>query len=167
MKNPGHNDNGSSSASSGGSGSRKRKRGKGPAVSGGTSRARKTAALILEVLAGVRTPTQAAESLGVSPARYYSLEVRALEGLVSACEPRQKGPAVTPEKTIGKLESQIERLKRELSRQQALTRASQRAVGVTAPKKPKPSGKGKRKPRKATVRALRAAGRLRDEEAES
>src|SRR5260221_13686581 len=53
--------------------------------------ARKQAAAILEVLAGARTTGQAAEALGVSLPRYYQLEQRALEGLLSACEPRPQG----------------------------------------------------------------------------
>ena len=40
---------------------------------------------ILEVLAGVRTPTDAAAAMGISVPRYYLWEQRALEGLVAAC----------------------------------------------------------------------------------
>jgi hypothetical protein len=52
--------------------------------------ARKLAAAILEVLAGAQTPGEAAGSLGVSLARYYQLEMRALAGLVAACEDRRR-----------------------------------------------------------------------------
>lgn len=45
-----------------------------------TSDARRRAAAVLEVLAGARTPTQAAEALGVSLPRYYLLEQRAIGG---------------------------------------------------------------------------------------
>src|SRR5438270_790739 len=41
--------------------------------------AQRAAALILEVLAGGRTPTQAAEALSVSLPRYYQLETRAVD----------------------------------------------------------------------------------------
>ena len=51
------------------------------------SEAQRLAATILEVLAGVSTPTQAAETLSISLPRYYQLEARALEGLVAALTP--------------------------------------------------------------------------------
>jgi hypothetical protein len=57
--------------------------------------AQRWAAVILEVLAGVRTPAQAAEALSVSLPRYYQLETRALRGLVASCEARPKGPGRT------------------------------------------------------------------------
>jgi hypothetical protein len=50
--------------------------------------ARQLAAGILEVLAGVRSPLQAAQALGLSLPRYYQVESRALRGLLEACEPR-------------------------------------------------------------------------------
>ena len=52
--------------------------------------AQRVAAAILEVLAGVRTPTEAAAAVGLSVPRYYLWEQRALEGLVRACEPRPR-----------------------------------------------------------------------------
>ncbi len=48
----------------------------------GDERAKRSAALVLEVLAGVRTPSEASTALGVSTMRYYVLERRALEGMV-------------------------------------------------------------------------------------
>jgi len=65
--------------------------------------ARRLAAAVLEVLAGGRTPTEAAEVLGVSPPRYYALEQRALKGLVSACRKRPRGRVKTSEWEIEKL----------------------------------------------------------------
>jgi len=56
--------------------------------------ARRLATLILEVLAGGRTPTEAAQALEISVPRYYQLEGRALRGLVAACEPRPRGRQV-------------------------------------------------------------------------
>jgi hypothetical protein len=53
----------------------------GQATNAGVKR---QAAAILEVLAGARTPTEAATALAVSLPRYYQLESRALEGLVAA-----------------------------------------------------------------------------------
>ena len=55
--------------------------------------AKQRAAAILEVLAGGRTPTQAAQALGVSLGRYYLLEDNALAALVAACEPQPRGPS--------------------------------------------------------------------------
>ena len=61
---------------------------------GGTSEANRLAVAILEVLAGLRTPADAAAALGISVPRYYQLETRALEGMVTALEPRP--PATSP-----------------------------------------------------------------------
>jgi hypothetical protein len=130
--------------------------------------ARRRAALILEVLAGLRTPVSAAEALQIGAPRYYLLEQCALQGLVSACEPRPKGRTLTPERQITKLERELTVCRRELSRQQALARAAQRALGVPGsggpPAKgsgpPVPGTKGRRQ-RKPAVRALRAARVLR------
>ena len=64
----------------------------------GVSRdARRLAAALLEVLAGVRTPTEAAQQLAISLTRYDIDEGRALQGLVAACEPRPRGRVRTPE----------------------------------------------------------------------
>jgi hypothetical protein len=51
--------------------------------------AKRQAAVNLEVWAGVRTPLQAAEALGLSLPRYYQIEARGLQGLVAAgpCPP--------------------------------------------------------------------------------
>ena len=54
--------------------------------------ARRIAGAILEVLAGIRTITDVALTLGIAPARYYHLEARAIAGLIAACEPRSSGP---------------------------------------------------------------------------
>lgn len=47
----------------------------------GSSPANRLAVAILEVLAGLRTPTDASAAPGISLPRYYPVEVRALEGL--------------------------------------------------------------------------------------
>jgi hypothetical protein len=52
---------------------------------GASAQARKQAAAILEVLAGERTPMQAAEALAVSLPRYYVLETQAVQGILLAC----------------------------------------------------------------------------------
>ncbi len=134
--------------------------------------ARKQAAAILEVLAGARTPPQAAEALAVSLARYYQLEQRGLAGLLAACEPRPKGrgrPAAAT--AAAKLQKENERLQRELGRQQTLVRLAQRSVGL-APPAPAPSKEtakkaGKKRRRRPVARALAVAERLRQERTET
>lgn len=134
-----------------------------------TSDARRRAAAVLEVLAGVRTPTQAAEALGVSLPRYYLLEQRAIGGLVAACEPVPRGPQVNAERRVAALEREIARLTRESGRHQALARVAQRSLGLAPPAVPRPNGKsaGKAPPsaksrrrRRPTVRALTLAKEL-------
>ena len=134
---------------------------------GASTQARKQTATILEVLAGVRTPTQAAEVLGVSLPRYYVLEIQALQGMLVACEPRSLGRQPTSESALAALRRECEQLRRECGRQQALVRAAQRTIGLTAPPaapKPEKNGKKRRK-RRPTARALRAVARLKTEEA--
>lgn len=112
---------------------------------------------ILDVLVGSRTPLQAAECLGVSLPRYYQLEVRALDGLLSACEPRPRGRQASVETELAAVRKESERLKREVTRYQSLVRLTQRTVGVPPPV-PVKEGKRKRKP---VVRAMRRAEKLR------
>jgi hypothetical protein len=135
--------------------------------------AQRLAAAILEVLAGVRTPGQAAEAFGVSQARYFQMETRAMQALVAGCEPRPRGPGHSADQELAALKRQHERLQRELSRQQTLVRLAQRNIGLAPPKPAldKPSGKdkGKKRRRRPVVRALRAAEVLqqRSQEARS
>jgi len=136
----------------------------GPRLKAATPRQRALAAAILDVLGGGRTPLQAAESLGVSLPRYYALEARGLDGLVDACAERVRGRVRQPGREMEALRKEVERLRRELDRKQALIRACQRTVGLAAPTKPPASRKRKRRP---TVRALRAAAVLRSEPAAS
>ena len=129
-----------------------------------TQEARQMAAAILEVLAGVRTPTDAAGAIGVSLPRYYALETRALEGLLKACERRPRGPRRNHDAELGKLRREVERLQRECARSQALLRAAQRAVGLRSLEAPKLKGEAsgkKHRKRRATARALRAVAILR------
>ena len=123
--------------------------------------AKRMAAILLDVLAGSRTPTQAAETLGVSLPRYYQLESRGLDGLLAACEPRPRGRQAATGTQDETLRRDNERLRRELSRQQSLVRLTQRTLGVAPP--PPVKATGKRKPRRPTVRAMRRAEELRDE----
>jgi hypothetical protein len=127
------------------------------------------AAVVLEVLAGVRAPSEAAGLLGISLARYYQVEARALAGLVAACEPRRRGRGAAPTgNDPAALRRECERLRRECARQQALVRAAQRAVGLApspAPTGPTPTGAGRRRGRRPTARALKAAALLREDPA--
>ena len=130
----------------------------GPRLRPAPPEAKAIAAAILDVLAGGRTPQQAAESLGVSQPRYYALEARGLDGLVRACSPAPKGRRPEPAKEADTLRKEVERLKRELDRRQALVRSLQRTAGLAAPAKPATPLRRKRRP---TVRALKAAAVLR------
>jgi hypothetical protein len=125
--------------------------------------AKHLAAMLLDVLAGLRTPPQAAEALGVSLPRYYQLEDRGLNGLLAACESRPRGRQANAETQLQTLTRENERLKRELARCQSLVRLTQRTVGVPPP--PPAKTTGKRRKRQPTVRALRRAKRLREEAA--
>ena len=129
--------------SSGGSAPQSAKRSRAPFRSltgGGTirssgqpavgSEARRRAAVILEVLAGVHTPTTAAQALGIGAQRYYLLEQQALEGLVQACQPRPHGRTVTSDRQIARLERELAVCRRELGRQQALARRRALRVGA-------------------------------------
>lgn len=123
--------------------------------------AKRLAAVLLDVLTGSRTPPQAAEALGVSLPRYYQLEERGFRGLVAACEARPRGRQPDAAAERDALTKENERLKRELARQQALVRLTQRTVGIAPPAPAKAAGrKRKTRPR---VRALRRAERLKDE----
>ena len=136
--------------------------------------ARRTAAAILEVLAGMRTPSEAAHALSVSVPRYYALEQRAVTSLVAGCEPHLRGPAKSPQQRIAELQREVQRLRQQCDRQRALARAVQRTVGLPMPAPsaatakgkahgPSPSATGKkRRARRPTVRALKAAQALRD-----
>jgi hypothetical protein len=141
-----------------------------PAVnlSQATPEARRWAAAILEVLAGVRTPTEAAAALAVSLPRYYAVELRALHGLLAGCEPRPVGRVRSPQSQLQALEKECERLRRQAARQQALLRVAQRAVGLpsasgngkTAGGKEAGAKKGRR--RRPRARALRVVERLQE-----
>jgi hypothetical protein len=117
------------------------------------------AAAILEVLAGARTPAEAATALALSLPRYYQVETQALHGLVSACEPKPRGRQASPTREMAVLQKENERLRREAGRQQALVRAAQRSVGLAPP--PAPARPGGKKPRRRRLaRGLAAAARL-------
>jgi hypothetical protein len=128
------------------------------------SQAQRLAATILEVLAGVRSPPQAAQLLGITLPRYYQLEARALEGLVGALGPRPRGKQPSLENRVALLEKQLASAHRQCARQEALVRVTRRTFGLAGAAPPKsttperdPLGRKKRKP---AVRALKAARAL-------
>ena len=128
----------------------------------GTPEARRQAALILEVLGGLRGPSDAAKAMGVALPRYYMLETRALQALIKAMEPLPRGPRRNPDAEIAALQKQLTRQKQELVRGQSLQRAMRSAMGIPVdpPKDAKPEP-GKRKPKRPSVRALKAVKVLR------
>lgn len=159
-----------------------RPRGEGPGVraakqrgpyrdlgDGASTEAKRVAAVILEVLAGARTPPEAATVLKVSLPRYYLLEVRALHGMLVACEPRSRERGPSPASALATLQRECEQLRRECTRQQTLVRAAQRTMGLTppAPESSKPDRNGKkRRRRRPMVRALRVLARLKQDNVE-
>jgi hypothetical protein len=121
---------------------------------------------------------EAAQALSVSVPRYYALEQRAVAGLVAGCEPHLQGPAKSPQQRVAELEREVQRVRHQCDRQRALARAVQRTVGLPMPAGSVVTGKGrancptppasgkKRRTRRPTVRALKAAQALRDTQAE-
>jgi hypothetical protein len=150
-----------------------------------SAEARVLARTILEVLAGLRSITDAALVLGVSTARYQQWESRAIAGLITACEPRPPGPvpgAGLPGE-VERLRGERDRLVAEVNRYQTLLRISQDAFGgppappapvvppvprrtrdlpgaqVALPRSSTKGGKPRKK-RTPTVRAMRLAKRV-------
>ena len=134
----------------------------------GSDAARRQAALLLEVWSGVRTAQAASEAMGVAVTRFYQLEARALQLIVSAMEPRPRGRQRTPESEITKLKAERQRLMRDVERFQSLYRVSQRAIGIAVAKTPskkdasQPGGKRRRRPRKKARGQAVAAVLLRN-----
>jgi hypothetical protein len=124
---------------------------------------RKHAACVLEVLAGLRSPEQAAAALGLSLPTYYNLETRALRGLIHGCTPTPPGRTLMLLKQVRSLEVKAATLQKQVGRYQALLRNAQRAAGLSPPT-PAAAGRspGRRKHQPA-VRALRAIEALQRE----
>lgn len=123
----------------------------GPSALVGSQGAKLKVAVVLEALAGIVSTTEAAERMGVSLARYYQLELRALQGMMTALEPRERGPGKSPEKALAALSAEKKQVERELRRYQALLRAATRSVGLKS--------LPKRKGAKQKVRRKRGASR--------
>lgn len=134
---------------------------------GADREARRTAAMILEVLAGLRSAGEASEALGLALARYYVLERRAVSGMVDALGPRPRGRPRSDEERVRQLTGEVERLQGEVARLESLHRLSQRAIGVpTEPARRARPGRGGRKPSRgrAKPRAGRVLARLREQD---
>ena len=134
---------------------------------GASAEARRQAAAVLEVLAGVRTPTEAAQQLAMSLTRYYIIESRALQGLLAACAPRPHGRVRTLDSELAALRRECEQLRRQAARQQALLRVTERTLGLlgagAAPAaKRDQKNPRKRRPRRPKARALQAAAVLQE-----
>jgi hypothetical protein len=128
----------------------------------GSPEAMKLAVGILETLAGLSSPSDTSEALGVSVNRYYQLEARGLQGLVSAMEPLPRGRALTPERERARLQAENDRLQKELLRYQALVRTAQRTIGLAKKAPPAAGSKRGRRPRtraKTVLRTLRPKAR--------
>jgi len=149
--------------------SKKRKppsQGAGSGTLEGSAEAKRTAAVLLEVLAGLRATPDACDVLEVSANRYYQLEKRALQGFIAALEPLPRGRRKTPQDRIGELEREAQRLQRELTRSQALLRSMQRSIGVPGPTS-KRNGKQPKRKRRPQPRAARTIKALRESSEES
>lgn len=107
----------------------------GPSTLKGSKKAKQSLVVILEALSGVSGTSEAAERLSISLSRYYQLETRALQGMLTALEPRPRGPRKSADGEIRALKADLVGLERELRRQQSLLRAASRSVGVKAAKK--------------------------------
>jgi hypothetical protein len=135
--------------------------------------ARRQAACILEVLAGLRTPEQAAQTLAVSLQTYYHVEARAMRGLIHGCTRTPPGRTMLLLKQVRGLELRCATLENQLGRYQALLRNAQR--GLLPPPPPtttktdaqaKTNGEGRRRKHRPVVRALRTIGLLQREQPE-
>jgi hypothetical protein len=117
--------------------------------------------VILEVLAGLRTPTDGSQALGITSMRYYVLERRALEGMVQALAPRPKGKRRRPEDALAEVKREKVRLEREVGRLQALVRAAQRTMKLPPPPSRERKKGESRRPRRPQVRAEKTIALLR------
>jgi len=125
------------------------------------ARARKQAAAVLEVLAGLRTPQQAADELGISLPTYFNLEIRAMRGLTFACCAQPPGRQQTLAPKLRQAQSRLAELEQQMGRYQALLRTAQRSAGLAPPVPPKRPAGARRAPRKPSVRAMRTITALR------
>jgi hypothetical protein len=118
--------------------------------------ARRAAAAVLEVMAGMKSPQDVSQALGINVNRYYVLETRALAAMVKALEPLPRGRRRRPEAELAQLAREKAKSEREAGRYQALWRASQKALGLGAVSVPRGQSKApgaSKKARRPRVRA--------------
>ena len=133
----------------------------GPSTLTGSKGAKASLVVILETLSGASTTGEAAERLGVSLSRYYQLETRALQGMLTALEPRPRGPRKTKDGEIKALRAEKREVERELRRATSLLRAATRSVGVKAVKKK--GAKKKRARRRGKARGATVLATIRQD----
>ncbi len=121
----------------------------------GSKEARRATAVVLETLSGLHGASEAAETLGIVPARYYVLERRAIEGMIEALERRPRGRRRSLEAELEHVQRELQDVEHELARYQSLYRASQRAFGL--PREESRAQNAKRKVK--TTRTRRKKGR--------
>ncbi|MFC1482275.1 hypothetical protein ACFL51_00560 [Myxococcota bacterium] len=149
---------------------------------GASAAAKRTASVVLEVLAGSLGPGEGAALLEISAPQYYKVEERALHGLVTACEPRPRGRVKTAEAELKALQKSHQQLEQECARLQALVRSLSRAAGLSSRRRKQveaekgraggkakgrgkastPGAKPKRGRKRPSVRALRHAAKLKE-----
>jgi len=125
--------------------------GTGPSTLKGSKGAKASLVVILETLSGACSTGEAAERLQISLSRYYQLETRALQGMLTALEPRPRGRRKTKADEIRVLKAEKKEVERELRRATSLLRAATRSVGVKAAKKGAKKKRVRRRARGATV----------------
>jgi HAMP domain-containing protein len=135
----------------------------GPSTLQGSRKAKQCLVVILETLGGACTTGEAAERLGVSLSRYYQLETRALQGMLTALEPRPRGPKKTKDSEIRALKAEKREMARELRRATSLLRAATRSVGAKAAKPQRKKG-AKKKRRRAKARGATVLATIRENE---
>lgn len=118
----------------------------GPRALQGSAPARRMAAVLLQVLSGLKSTQEASDELGIALPRYYVLETRALQAMIDGLEPRPRGRKKTGEQELQQLRTELARLQRELLRNQAVHRNTLRALDGLEPK-------GAAKRRKAKIPA--------------
>lgn len=123
--------------------------------------AKRNAAVVLEVLAGLRTPTEASQALGITAMRYYVLERRGLEGMVGALQPRAKGKQRRVDNVVAEMRREKARLEREVGRLQALVRAAERTMRLPPPPSRERKKGEARRARRPQVRAEKTIALLR------
>lgn len=91
---------------------------------------RREAACVLEVLAGLRSPEEAAKVIGVSVPTYYNLEAKALKGLLHGCRTESPGRRMALEKRVAEAEQRAAELERQLRRYRSVLRNARRAAQI-------------------------------------